>query len=386
MIIEEADIIRMNEYLGEVKDTRRQWGHLWHKLIDVLVIAFAATLAGYEDFEEMEAFGRLKYDFFKGFLALPHNIPDESTFRRVLRQIDPQELQNGLGKWLLDIGNSQGKDVKTGRLINVDGKTIRGSKKEGTHAVHVVSAWVGEHNLVLGQLATDEKSNEITAVPQLLNLMDVTGDIITADAMSCQKEIVKTIRKKEADYILAVKENQPTLHENIKEYFDGMESGEIREMPQDVWQGTWEKKHGREEKRELRTVSDLDWMENRESWQDLKTIVQYRVFRKEAGKEMVQTDHYYISSGDFNADEFLKYIRGHWSIENNLHWMLDICFREDECRARTGNAPLNLNILRKMALHRLKKLDMTQKRASIKRRMMHTALDSDYLYKALFAE
>ena len=224
MKITEEYIIRMKEHLGEVEDTRRQWGNIWHRLIDIVVIAFSAILSGYENFEEMETFGRLKNDFFKGFLELPHGIPDESAFRRVLQIINPQELQKGLGGWLIYIGNGQEKEGKGGRLINVDGKTIRGSKKKGTKAVHVVSAWIGENNLALGQLATDEKSNEITAVPELLNLLDIKGDIITADAMSCQKEIVKTIRDKGADYILAVKDNQPTLHENIKDYFDGMES------------------------------------------------------------------------------------------------------------------------------------------------------------------
>jgi predicted transposase YbfD/YdcC len=165
-----------------------------------------------------------------------------------------------------------------------------------------------------------------------------------------------------------------------------MESGEIRELPEDLWQGKEERGHGRKERREIRTATDLEWLENRAAWQDMKTIVQYRTFRTEKGKETVQTDQYYISSGDFGAEEFLKYIRGHWSIENQLHWMRDIVFREDECRVRTGNAALNLNILRKMALHQLRKMTMEKKRVSAKRRMMHAALSEDFLYQALFAE
>jgi predicted transposase YbfD/YdcC len=250
----------------------------------------------------------------------------------------------------------------------------------------VVSAWIGEHGLTLGQLTTEEKSNEIKAVPKLLDILDVSGDVVTADAMSCQKEIAKKIREKGADYILAAKENQQGLYEDIKDYFEGMESGEIGEMPDDVWQGEEEKGHGRVERRDIRTVTGLEWLGNREAWEDLKTIVQYRTFRREKGKETVQTDRYYISSGDFTAEECLNYIRGHWSIENQLHWMLDIVFREDECRVRTGNGALNLNILRKLALHRLRKMKMEKKRVSAKRRMMHAALDTNCLYEALFSE
>jgi predicted transposase YbfD/YdcC len=157
-------------------------------------------------------------------------------------------------------------------------------------------------------------------------------------------------------------------------------------MPEDLWQGEEENGHGRKERREVRTVRDLAWLENKTLWQDVRTLVQYRSFRRVSGKQTVQTDQYYISSGDFGAEEFLNYIRRHWSIENQLHWMLDIVFREDECRVRTGKAALNLNILRKMALYRLKKLAMEKKRVSAKRRMMHAALNEDFLYQALFTE
>jgi predicted transposase YbfD/YdcC len=195
-------------------------------------------------------------------------------------------------------------------------------------------------------------SNEIKAAPKLLDILDVKGDAVTASAVSCQTGIAKKIREKEADYIHAVKENQKTLYENIKDYFEGMEQGERGEMPEDIWEGEEEKGHGRVERREIRTVTGLERLEKRDARQDVKTIVQYRTFRTEKGKETVQTDRYYLSSGDFSADEFRKDIRGHWGIENGLHWMLDITFREDECRVMTGNG----------------------------------ALDSDFLYQALFSE
>jgi predicted transposase YbfD/YdcC len=375
------ELARVVDYLEEINDPRRtEYGNIRHKLIDIIVIAFTAALCGYEDYEEMEEIGKLKQDFLKTFLELPHGIPDESAFRRVLQCLNPRELQEGLGNWLVDVKIRRKAEGAGARLVNIDGKTIRGS------GFHVVSAWIGEHGLTLGQLKTEEKSNEITAVPKLLEMLDVKGDVVTADAMSCQKEIARKIREKGADYILAVKDNQPALHGDIKDYFEGMEGGEIREMPEDLWQGAEERGHGRLERREIRTATGLEWLEGREGWEGLRTIVQYRTYRKVKGKATVQTDRYYISSGDFTAEEFLKYIRGHWSIENRLHWMLDIVFREDECRVRTGNAALNLNILRKMALHRLKKIQMEKKRVSAKRRMMHAALDSDFLYEALFSE
>jgi predicted transposase YbfD/YdcC len=289
-------------------------------------------------------------------------------------------LQEGLENWLTGLQIRKNGAGAGARLVNIDGKTIRGS------GFHVVSAWIGEHGLTLGQVATEEQSNEIKAVPKLLDLVDVQGAVVTADAMSCQKEIAKKIREKGAEYILAVKENQKGLYEDIKDYFEGMEGGEIGELPEDVWQGEEEKGHGRVERREIRTATGLEWLENREAWEGLTTIIQYRTFRKQTGKAAAQTDRYYICSGDFSAEECLKYIRGHWSIENQLHWMLDIVFREDECRVRTGNAELNLNILRKMVLHRLRKMRMEKKRVSAKRRMMHAALDSDFLYEALFSE
>jgi predicted transposase YbfD/YdcC len=355
-------------------------------MLDIIVIGFTTILCGYEGFDQMEWFGKLRQEWFKGFLELPHGIPDEETFRRLFERLEPAQLQRCLQTWLFEIKGEPQNGSESGKAVNIDGKTIRGSGKAGKHAaVHVVSAWVGEHNLVLGQLATDEKSNEITAVPELLDLIDVRGDIVTADAMSCQTAIVEKIRDAGADYVLAVKENQPTLYTNIKEYFEGMEGGQIPEIPEDVWQSSTEKDHGRIERREIRTVRDVAWLENKKSWRDLQTIIQYRTIRTEKDKT-VQTDSYYISSADFYAEQFGNYIRGHWSIENNLHWCLDVTFREDACKARKDNSPLNLNILRKIALNRLHTVNTEKKRFSIRRRMMSAALDFDFLYAALFGE
>jgi hypothetical protein len=204
----------------QINDPRRtKYGNIRHKLIDLIGIAFTAALCGYEDYEAMEGFGRLKRDFLKAFLELPNGIPDESAFRRVLQCLNPRELWEGL----VDVKLRRKEEGAGARLVNRDGKTIRGS------GFHVVSAWVGEHGLTLGQLKSEEKSNDIKAVPKLLEIVDMQGDVVTAEAMSCQKEIARKIREQGADYIRAVKENQPTLYGDIKEYFEGMEKGGKRE-------------------------------------------------------------------------------------------------------------------------------------------------------------
>jgi hypothetical protein len=199
--ISQGELERVKYHLGKINDPRRtEYGNIRHKLIDIIVIAFTAALCGYEDYEEMEEFGRLKYDFLKSFLELPNGIPDESAFRRVLQCLDPRQVREGLENRLVDIKIRNKVEGEEARLVNIDGKTIRGS------GFHVVSAWIGKHGLTLGQLTTEEKSNEIKTVPKLLEILDVKGDVVTADAMSCQTEIAKKIREKGADYILAVKE------------------------------------------------------------------------------------------------------------------------------------------------------------------------------------
>jgi hypothetical protein len=204
MVINEVELIRMKTHLAQINDPRREWGNLRHKLVDMLVIALCSIIIGEDEFEVMEEWALEREQWLRGFLELPNGIPDKDTFRRLFERIEPQALLRSLNAWLIPSGEPGGREV------NIDGKTVRGSGKEGSHeALHIVSAWVGEHDLVLGQLATDEKSNEITAIPQVLDLIDIRGDVVTIDAMGCQTAIAEQIRKKQADYILAVKGNQP---------------------------------------------------------------------------------------------------------------------------------------------------------------------------------
>jgi predicted transposase YbfD/YdcC len=228
----------------------------------------------------MEEFGLSREQELREFLELPHGIPDESTFFRVFTRVNSGELSRCVYEWLAEVRGGAGS------AVNIDGKTIRGSGSVEKSAVHMVSAWAGEKEIVLGQLAAAEKSNEITAIPKLL---DIRGATVSIDAMGCQKEIAAGIRKKGADYVLAVKENQPALHHDVKDYFEGMEGGQIRELPDDIWETGEERGHGRIEKREVRTVSGLTWLEGKADWKDLATIIQCRSCRTLKG-ETTQTD------------------------------------------------------------------------------------------------
>jgi len=379
MEITETDIIRIQESLGGIQDPRRRWGNLRHKLVDILIIALSSVIIGEDEFEAMEDWGREREKWFRTFLELPHGIPDADTFRRLFERIDPKGLLNSLNNWLPQAA-AEGKQE-----VNIDGKTLCGSGGRGKKALHVVSAWVGEHDLVLGQLTTDEKSNEITAIPQVLDMIDVKGDVITIDAMGCQTVIASKIREKKADYILAVKENQPTLHGNIQDYYEYLESKEGRKEPCDRWKSDLEKDHGRIERRSIDVVTELDWLEESKAWKDLSAIIRYRCERT-VGEQTSVTDRYYISSMVADAKTFAGLIRGHWSIENRLHWSLDVLFREDASQVKKGNAPLNLNILRKIALSLLRKTPVSQKRFSTKRKIFKARVNPDFHLSVLFQE
>jgi len=380
MEITENGLSRLDKSLSGIKDYRRQSGNYLHKLSDVVVIGLTTIIAGWDEYTVMEDFGKAKESFFRKFLELPNGIPDEKTFARVFAFINPQELTACLNQWLDDAKGPGGRD------INVDGKTARGSacRSLGKKGVHIVSAWVGAQNLVLGQLAADEKSNEITAIPELLDSLEIAGDTITIDAMGCQREIACKIREKEAHYVLAVKENQGDTYREIKEYFEAAEiTFSKRHLPTDVWCSGIEKNHGRIEQREVWTEEDLGWMSSKVRWQDLKTIIQYQCTRT-LGNKTATERRYYISDLSLDAERAAGLIRGHWSIENQLHWFLDVCFGEDACRARTNHAPENLNVLRKTALRLLRKTSVPEKRFGTKRKMLRATLNDDFLTNVFF--
>lgn len=359
-------IQKLVEKAENITDPRRQYGYLQHKLVGVIVIAFCAIICGAEDYEDVEEFGKARKEWLDGFLDLPNGIPDKDTFRRVFERLNPSEVAECLYGWL---GSRECK----GKTVNIDGKTICGSKNASHSAYHVVSAWVSENQITLGEIVVEEKSNEITAIPKLLDLVDVKGATVTIDAMGCQTEIAKKITGKEDDYCLALKGNQTNLYDDVRLYFENIEAEQETV--------TTEKGHGRIEKREYLLETDIDWLPQKSSWKGLSAIgaVKSTVFEK----EQARTETRYFITSLTNVEKFAESVRKHWSIENQLHWHLDVTFGEDNAKMRKDNSPLNWNIMRKTALPILRNADIGKK-TSIKRKMFIAALDVAILEKILF--
>ena len=361
-------IEKLKEELRNITEPRRtRYGNIRHKLEDIIIIGLCTVICGGEDFADMEAFGREREGFLREFLDLPSGIPDSDTFRRVFERINPTELSSCLTNW---IGVERDKRA----VIAIDGKTICGSANNEHKAYHVVSAFVAENQLTLGEITVKEKSNEITAVPELLDLIDVEGAIVTADAMSCQKAIVGKIIEKKADYVIAVKENQHELYEDAKESFEEFES-------ESSCFSTLEKDHGRIEKREYQILDNLSWVTQRTKWDGLKALGAVTSSVTENGEDHVCRRYFITSLTDVH--EFADAVRKHWSIENQLHWCLDVIFREDASRARKDNSPLNMNVLRKLALALVTQARYA--RLSKRKMMFKAALNPEVLLNILFS-
>ena len=341
-----------------------------HQLIDIIAIALCAVICNADTWEEIEEFGQAKHEWFKTFLELPHGIPSPDTFARVFASLDPVEFREAFLRWVEAVKGH----------IAIDGKTVRHSYGNETPPIHMVSAWALENRMVLGQVKTYEKSNEITAIPELLQVLALEGCIVTIDAMGCQKTIAGKIIDKGADYVLGLKKNQGNLHADVDLFFqDCLESG-FRGVPYDYCE-TIDGDHGRIETRRYWATSDIEWLPDKPLWKDLRTIVMVERERNLDGEVSVETG-YYISSLGSEIQQLAKAVRGHWGIENSLHWVLDIAFREDESRIRKDNAPENFAILRHMALNLLRKETSLK---SIKRKRLRAGWDNDYLVKILHA-
>ena len=354
-------IQQLSEKLLKVTDKRRQWGHRLHKLVDILVIGFLTAICGGKDFTDMEDFGIERRAWLKTFLELPNGIPDSDTFRRAFERIDPQELSNCLRDWL-------GVHSGQGDIVSIDGKTIRGSKSSAHKAYHVVSAFVSENRLTLGEVKSGEKSNEITAVPELLDILSIEGAIVTADAMSCQTKIASKITEKQADYVIGLRGNQSTLRKDVELYFQSFQS----ECPHTK---TLEKGHGRIETRDYALETELDWLPQRADWANLNAVGMVQSTVEEKGKIHIER-RFFITSLT-TVEEFARAVRAHWSIENQLHWCLDVIFREDASRAKKDLSPLNMNVLRKTALPLLQAANFG--RIGIQKKMFRAALSIDSL-------
>jgi predicted transposase YbfD/YdcC len=319
-----------------------------HILLDIIVIAICAVISGGENWEDIALFGQSKQDWLGTFLQLPHGIPCDDTFARVFARLNPQQMQNSFISWVKSVSQ-----VLKGEVVAIDGKTLRHSYDRGSDkgAIHMVSAWASANRLVLGQRKVDDKSNEITAIPELLKLLEIKGCIVTIDAMGCQKEIASQILQQEADYVLALKRNQGSLFEDVQWLFEQAINNDFVDVEHDFCQSIG-KGHGRLEIRRCWTLSNLDYLTQLPLWAGLQTIALVQSERRINGKVSTE-NRYYISSLPSNATVIAEAVRTHWSIENSLHWVLDVSFHEDASRIRKDNSPENMAMLRHFALNLL---------------------------------
>jgi predicted transposase YbfD/YdcC len=355
---------------SQVQDPRSHINKL-HNIVDILLIGMVSVLCGAETWLQMKMFAQSKEDFFRKFLKLENGIPSEDTINRVFSAIDSNEFESCFVEWVNSIS-----ELKKGQVISLDGKTLRGAKSNGKKSpVHMVSAWASDNNLVLGQVRVNEKSNEIIAIPQLIETLVIEGCIITIDAMGTQTEIAKKIVENKADYILAVKENQKHLSEQVKDEFHFCKTENIDQ--------TIDIGHGRIETRTCTVISDFQFIENNNKWSNLQSIIKIESLRefKNSDKEPEKAVRYYISSKIDTAENFQKYIRSHWGIENKLHWTLDVSFSEDGSRKRNKNAAQNYSVILKIALNLLK--NENSKKLSVASKRLRAGWDESYLLKVL---
>jgi predicted transposase YbfD/YdcC len=362
-------------HFAELTDPRIDRSKL-HELLDIVAIAICAVTAGAESWDDIEEFGHAKHDWLQTFLALPNGIPSHDTTRRLFERLDPDEFQRCFLGWIEAL-----HEATEGQVIAIDGKTLRRSfdRAKGRSALHLVHAWATANHLLLGQVAVGEKSNEITAIPKLLKVLEITGAIVTIDAMGCQKEIAHTIRERKAHYVLALKANHEHLYEQVVAFFDRARA-RLMKGPDIRYHRAWDEGHGRDECRRCWATSDLSWLEGREEWTDLKSVAMIEAERFVGDAVVVET-RYYLSSLSNDAEVLNEAVRSHWGVENSLHWVLDVTFHEDSSRIRKENAPENFGLLRRLALCLLKK-ESTSKR-SIKGKRLRASWDEGYLLRVL---
>ena len=403
--------LSLTEHFASLPDPRVERTRV-HALLDILTIALCATLCGADGFVEMEAWGRARQDWLRERLELSGGIPSHDTFNRLFARLDPAAFARCFLSWtealreaLLPPADApaaaapvegSAATTKAATLVSLDGKRLRRSfdTVTGSAALHLVSAWASEQRLVLGQVKVAEGANEITALPELLSLLDLAGCLVTIDAIGCQREIARQIVAQGGDYVLAVKRNQPALHEDVQLFLDDAHEQGWRGVAHQEYQ-SFDAEHGRQERRAYFVTGEVAWLRERhqtdgaDRWAGLASIGMVEARRREGGpgtKESVER-RYYLSSlaGDEagSAQRFAEAVRGHWGIENSLHWVLDVAFREDECRVRRDHAPQNLATLRQLALNLLRR-EKTAK-MGVKARRLKAGWDLAYLERVLAA-
>jgi predicted transposase YbfD/YdcC len=343
-----------------------------HDLPDILTIALCTILCGGDSFYDMEEFGAVRLDWLKTFLRLRNGAPTHDTYNRVFQALDPEQFGEVLARWTQSV-----RTVVGGEVVALDGKAVRRALNRGEDARVIVSAWATESGLLLGQRKVKNKSNEITAVPELLRALELAGCIVTADALHCQKNIAKEIVEADADYVLALKGNQGTVFAEVKAFLD--EAIQRRESHLEFTQTT-DKGHGRVEVRRYWQTEKIGWFVDREAWVGLRSVGVVEARRTVNGQESVER-RYYLSSLPADAEKFGRAVRGHWGVENGLHWVLDMVFGEDQSRARSGYAVENLAATRRLAINLLRR-DKTCQRG-IKGKLLRAAIDPDYLIRIL---
>ena len=359
------------EHFSSIQDPRINRQKL-HEIENIFFITICAVICGADNWVAIEEFGKAKEDWFTKLLDLKHGIPSHDTLGKVFAAIDSEQFGQCFTNWVSDLSS-----LTKGEVIAIDGKRVRRSHDRNSNkaAIHMVSAWACENHLVLGQTKVTEKSNEITAIPELLERLDIAGSIITIDAMGCQTKIAKQIVDNGADYVLSLKGNQGNLHDDIKTWFEG-QSNQFLDEPTELDYG-----HGRIEQRTLHASSDIDWLNARHDWPYLKSIIAVRASREIDGTVSEETRYFISSLSCDDKPKLAKAIRAHWQVENNLHWVLDMAFDEDRCRIRQGHSAANMSILRHIALN-LVKAEKSSK-VGIKTKRLKAGWDNQYMLKIL---
>jgi len=370
--------------LHEVEDHRLDRAKK-HSLPDILFLSLCAVICGCESFNDIEDFGHAKHDWLKRHIELANGIPSHDTINRVFQILAPRTFQECLIRWTEGV-----RKRIPGEVVAMDGKAQRRAHNKNENLQYIVNAWAAENRLLLGQYKVSEKSNEITAIPELLRILELSGCIITCDAMGCQKTIAREIIEADADYVLALKANHETAHEEISGYLQDLveEKQKPRERPETMPEAAkllkshsvTEKGHGRTTTWHYHQSDRIEWFEDREEWEGLKSIGMVETITRTKGEEKRET-RYYLSSLPLGVETFAKAVRSHWGVENQCHWVLDVIYREDESRARTGHNAENLCTTRALALN-LTRLETTNKRG-IKGRVKRAGWDNTYLEKIL---
>jgi predicted transposase YbfD/YdcC len=360
----------MKEYFSEISDPRQPW-KTDHNLHEIIIMTICAVISDFDHWEDIVDFCKVKEIWFKERLCLElkNGIASHDTFQRIFQLIDPKEMESSFITWVKSIS-----EKTNGEIVSIDGKTVRRSKNGDINPIHMVSAWANTNQVVLGQVKVDEKSNEITAIPTLLELLDLRGCIVTIDAMGCQKEIAKKIVEQEADYVFGLKGNQTRLNDDVRLYFE-TETVENKKI-------THDKGHGRFERREYTLETSIDWLFQKYEWCGLKSIGNVKSIIEEKGKTTEETRYFITSLTDIN--KFANAVRGHWGIENSLHYCLDVTFNEDENRTRKDNSAENFAVVRHIALNVLKQIQTPQK-MSLARKRRKCQYDADFMADVLLS-